>query len=171
MTFKTIPNLIHLKDPLLYDRCIRKFQSAAEREADGRKKGYSGILEADLYRSEAKLEALRSNSAERAKQSSPMKHVAAGNSESDQPKSEATAGLNSDLEEIPSTKEEAEELWKHHMTLRFLRGEDTEFDYQEVDEGVAWDDIEAREAQEKWFNEESPDEDGTIAGNTGIQDF
>ncbi|CAL3971191.1 unnamed protein product, partial [Diplocarpon coronariae] len=27
--------------PLLYDRCIRRFQTAAEREADGKAKGYS----------------------------------------------------------------------------------------------------------------------------------
>ncbi|TIA06516.1 hypothetical protein D6C83_08701, partial [Aureobasidium pullulans] len=49
---------LELADPLLYDRMIRRFQSAAEREADGREKGYSGMLEADLMRSEAKIDAL-----------------------------------------------------------------------------------------------------------------
>ena len=37
---------------------IRRFQSATEREADGRQKGYSGVLEADLMRAEAKVDAL-----------------------------------------------------------------------------------------------------------------
>ncbi|RMD39896.1 hypothetical protein DV735_g5240, partial [Chaetothyriales sp. CBS 134920] len=50
---------LELADPLLYDRLIRRFQSAEEREAEGRLKGYTGVLEADLYRSEAKLAALR----------------------------------------------------------------------------------------------------------------
>src|SRR6201994_2017952 len=49
---------LELADPLLYDRLVRRFQTPAEREAEGRKKGYSGVLEADLYRSEAKVAAL-----------------------------------------------------------------------------------------------------------------
>lgn len=42
-------------DPLLYDALIRRFQSAADREKEGRKKGYSRVLEVDLLRGEAKL--------------------------------------------------------------------------------------------------------------------
>jgi hypothetical protein len=42
-SYFTSPNL-ELADPLLYDRLIRRFQTAAEREADGRAKGFSGVL-------------------------------------------------------------------------------------------------------------------------------
>lgn len=43
-------------DPLLYNRLIRRFQTAAEREEEGRKKGYGGVLEAELWRVEAERE-------------------------------------------------------------------------------------------------------------------
>ena len=48
---------LELADPLLYDRLVRRFQSPVEREAEGRSKGYSGILEADLLRSERRSSA------------------------------------------------------------------------------------------------------------------
>ncbi|CAJ2503426.1 Uu.00g108200.m01.CDS01 [Anthostomella pinea] len=44
-----------LADPLLYDALIRRFQSAEEREREGRAKGYGRVLEVDLLRGEAKL--------------------------------------------------------------------------------------------------------------------
>ncbi|KAI1101209.1 coiled-coil domain-containing protein-domain-containing protein [Jackrogersella minutella] len=51
-----------LADPLLYDALIRRFQSPAERELEGRTKGYSRVLEVDLIRGEAKLAQLTSTS-------------------------------------------------------------------------------------------------------------
>ncbi|KAI1417325.1 coiled-coil domain-containing protein-domain-containing protein [Hypoxylon sp. FL1857] len=50
-----------LADPLLYDALIRRFQSAEEREKEGREKGYSRVLEVDLLRGEAKLAQLTSS--------------------------------------------------------------------------------------------------------------
>ncbi|KAH9905291.1 coiled-coil domain-containing protein-domain-containing protein [Xylariomycetidae sp. FL2044] len=44
-----------LADPLLYDALIRRFQSPEERQTEGRKKGYSRVLEVDLLRGEARL--------------------------------------------------------------------------------------------------------------------
>ncbi|KAI2469698.1 coiled-coil domain-containing protein-domain-containing protein [Annulohypoxylon bovei var. microspora] len=49
-----------LADPLLYDALIRRFQSPAEREEEGRTKGYSRVLEVDLIRGEAKIAQLTS---------------------------------------------------------------------------------------------------------------
>ncbi|KAI1091945.1 coiled-coil domain-containing protein-domain-containing protein [Rostrohypoxylon terebratum] len=49
-----------LADPLLYDALIRRFQSPAEREKEGRTKGYSRVLEVDLIRGEAKIAQLTS---------------------------------------------------------------------------------------------------------------
>ncbi|KAI1490004.1 coiled-coil domain-containing protein-domain-containing protein [Biscogniauxia mediterranea] len=52
-----------LADPLLYDALIRRFQSHAEREQEGRAKGYSRVLEADLLRGEARLSHLAQSGA------------------------------------------------------------------------------------------------------------
>jgi hypothetical protein len=132
---------------------VRRFQSAAEREAEGRAKGYSGVLEANLYRSEAKLEALRSQNY----QSRPDGQL-----------------LSEDPDEIPVDKEEGLSRWKHRMTMRFLNGKDNEFPYSEVDENEEWDVIENREAEDQWFEDEEPQWIGKgdgLQGETGIQDF
>lgn len=82
-----------------------------------------------------------------------------------------------DLDEVPKNKEDGFERWKFEMTLKFLKGEDQDFDYKEVDESDAWDIIESKEEEERWFEDEEPEwigeEDGahTFGGETGIQDF
>ncbi|KAI5921779.1 coiled-coil domain-containing protein-domain-containing protein [Camillea tinctor] len=53
-----------LADPLLYDALIRRFQSPAEREREGREKGYSRVLEGDLLRGEARLSHLAGDAAQ-----------------------------------------------------------------------------------------------------------
>jgi hypothetical protein len=132
---------------------VRRFQSASEREAEGRAKGYSGVLEADLYRSEAKLEALKSQNY----RSGPDGQL-----------------FPEDPDEIPPDKEEGLSRWKHQMTMRFLNGEDRDFTYSEVDESEEWDVIETREAEDRWFEDEEPQWVGkgdSPQGETGIQDF
>jgi hypothetical protein len=84
--------------------------------------------------------------------------------------------LPEEEDEVPQTKEEGEERWKFEMTLRFLRGEDEEFEYEAVDESEEWDAVERRESEERWFEDEEPewlgDEDGKgTSGDTGVQDF
>ncbi|KAK0717237.1 hypothetical protein B0T26DRAFT_647051 [Lasiosphaeria miniovina] len=44
-----------LADPLLYDFLVRRFQTPAEREAEGRAKGYARVLEGSLLRGEERL--------------------------------------------------------------------------------------------------------------------
>lgn len=164
----------------MYDRCIRRFQTAAEREADGRAKGYSGVLEADLYRSEAKLAALKGSS-----DSCPRdEHEDVGRIQEDHgvPYLSYARGQNGEVlpedpDEVPRSKEDGFERWKFEMTLKFLRGEDEDFDYQDVDAGGEWDEIENRDVEERWFEDEEPEwlgeeETGdTVGGETGIQDF
>jgi hypothetical protein len=72
--------------------------------------------------------------------------------------------------EVVSTKEEGEELWRETMTLRFLRGGDVDADYGAIDESEEWDDreTERREAEERWFDAETPSE---VTGDTGVQDY
>jgi Coiled-coil domain containing protein (DUF2052) len=159
--------ILMLADPLLYDRCVRRFQSAAEREAEGRSKGYSGVLEADLYRSEAKLVALQnySNPSNQLMNSS-SNHISYIRGPDGQI-------LPEDPDELPADKEEGMKRWKYEMTMRFLNGEDTDFLYPEVDKSDDWDVIESREAEDRWFDDEEPQwtGNGQGYGDTGIQDF
>lgn len=131
------------------------------------------MLEADLYRSEAKLAALGSSSSG-AQSSLPFDSSTApaglASSRVAYVRGKDGSVLPEDPEEVPQSKEEGEERWRYEMTMRFIRGEDEDFDYQEVDDYEEWDDVEAREEQEKWFEEESPNEEGG-EGNTGVQDF
>ncbi|KIX10051.1 uncharacterized protein Z518_01132 [Rhinocladiella mackenziei CBS 650.93] len=160
---------LELADPLLYDRLIRRFQSPAEREAEGRQKGYSGILEADLYRSEAKLDALR-----RPDPQSMFTYKRGPNGEI----------LAEEQDEVPANKEEGFARWRWEMEVRFLRGGDDDFDYATVDNNPEYDDraIEEQDAEDKYFDEQEPEfvegEDGAtrseskeLEGETGIQDF
>lgn len=153
---------LELAEPLLYDRLIRRFQSTAERESEGRKKGYSGRLEADLYRSEAKLEAL----------ANPDVHAMFSYRRG--PTGEILA---EEKDEVPQTKEEAWERWKYEMERRFLQGDDGDFDYVTVDENEDYDDLdeENRVKLEEYLAGESPSwvlPDGkSPKGETGIQDF
>ncbi|KAE9365314.1 hypothetical protein N431DRAFT_430820 [Stipitochalara longipes BDJ] len=179
---------LELADPLLYDRCIRRFQTAAEREADGKAKGYSGVLEADLYRSEAKLAAL-------AQSTQPPATISNLSISSSSPSSSSQAKLEplipfvsylrgpngeimgEDGEEVKN-REQGQERWKFEMTVRFLRGGDEDFDYGDVDESEEFDEVEKREKEERWFDEEEPEWDGEggegsggTGGETGVQDF
>ncbi|KAH8701818.1 coiled-coil domain-containing protein-domain-containing protein [Talaromyces proteolyticus] len=156
---------LEMADPLLYDRLIRRFQSPAEREAEGRAKGFSGILQADILRSEAKMDALAHPDP------NAMLSYRQG------PHGEIVA---EDKEDIPSNKEEGEKRWRWEMEMRFLKGADYDFAYENVDENDEYDDW--NEAQERYFDEEEPewilDESkeqrnatNQLTGETGIQDF
>jgi hypothetical protein len=166
---------------LLYDAYIRRFQSAAEREAEGKKKGYSRTLEASLLRGEEKLGRLRNGevtgrigdrrqTAENGPQQ-PGLYV-----ELDQPK--------------PKTAEEGRERWHEYLQERFVTGLDDEFDYSTVDGAEEYDVMASRDQEDEWFDDEPPDwaggdegvnvdaEPGTSEaqvrrgqGETGIQDF
>lgn len=149
-------------DPLSYDRLIRRFQTPAERESEGRAKGFSGILQADLARSEAKLDAL----------ANPDPNAMFSYSRG--PNGEILA---EDRDEIPANKEEGEKRWRWEMEMRFLHGFDTDFDYRAVDENDEYDDW--NEEQERYFEDEEPewilegegDIQSRLQGETGIQDF
>ena len=169
----------------MYDRCIRRFQSAKEREEDGKKKGYSGVMEADLWRSEARLAALAG------------KELGRNFNEDDETSAERQAegrqerqdyGMNyvgdkdgnvlpQDEDEVPKTKEEGEERWREAMTCRFVQGKDGDFDYGPADQDDNLDVEERREAEEKWFEEEEPEwangakKRGRSEMETGVQDF
>lgn len=150
------------QDPLLYDRLVRRFQTAAEREAEGRAKGYTGILEADIVRSEAKLDALAHPDP-----NSTFQYKRGPNGEI----------LEEDKDEIPTSKEDGMARWRWEMEMRFLRGDDNDFDYSTVDDNEEWDDKaqEERDRQDEYFAQEEPswnlEDDRQPSGETGVQDF
>ena len=89
-------------------------------------------------------------------------------------------------DEVPPSKEDGWNRWRSEMELRFVSGEDGDFDYVEVDQNEKFDDrnVEEREQEDAWFEDEEPtwvkqDEchanvDGArveLRGQTGIQDF
>ncbi|KAJ5966370.1 hypothetical protein N7481_013084 [Penicillium waksmanii] len=155
---------LELADPLLYDRLIRRFQTPQEREAQGRAKGFSGVLEADLLRSEAKVDALAHPDP------NAMLSYTRG------PDGEILA---EDRDDIPASREEGEKSWQWEMGLRFMRGDDPDFDYKAVDENEEYDDL--SEELDKYFEDEEPEwvvddtrgEDARekLQGETGVQDF
>lgn len=142
---------------------IRRFQSPAEREADGKKKGYSGVLEADLWRSEAKIDAL----ADAGKNGQGISYERKANGEI----------VAEEKDEVPANKEEGEQRWRKQVEMRFLAGDDADFDYSTVDASEQYDaPEEARDIQDQWFEEEEAaftlDAQGSsLKGQTGVQDF
>lgn len=119
------------------------------------------MLEADLVRSEAKIEAL--------KHPDPTAQTRYRRNDQGQIVAE-------ERDEIPTSKEEGLQWWRKEMELRFLNGGDHDFDYQEVDGDDALDDLDAleRDKQDEWFDEEEPSlirEGDPSGGETGVQDF
>jgi len=154
---------------LAYDRLIRRFQTTSEREAEGRKKGYSGVLEADLWRSEAKIDALANPD-----DAAQMRYRRDASGEI----------VAEEKDEVPRSKEEGAHRWRAEMQLMFLRGDDPDFDYAAVDTNEAFDDkgAEEQEEEEKYFDEEEPawvetsPQSGALdrpnlTGQTGVQDY
>ncbi|KAK8070800.1 coiled-coil domain-containing protein [Apiospora hydei] len=184
-----------LVDPLLYDSLIRRFQSAEERELEGRKKGWSRVLEVDLRRGEAKLSQLKESSASNGQES------ASGQPSSSQANPTAAAAtattttLPVGLGEVllqdeaqtsskPESQEEGQQRWDDFIRNRFILGHDEDFDYGPVDGNDAFDELERQDEEEAWFGDEEPswigeEEDEATAskdksrlqGETGLQDF
>ncbi|KAJ0384740.1 hypothetical protein COL922a_007742 [Colletotrichum nupharicola] len=159
-----------LADPLLYDILVRRFQTPAEREADGRAKSYSRVLEESLLRGEARLADLNKSSA-----------IGGDAEKIDCAKSFTT---ESDLSKTQN-KQDGLDRWTEFLTERFVHGHDDDFDYTQVDNNDEYDDMERRDAEDAWFDAEDPswasdaedDQNGRVShgtqkrGETGIQDF
>lgn len=93
--------------------------------------------------------------------------------------------LPESAEEAPGSKEEGEERWRRIMSLRFLSGDDADFDYAQVDDSDEYDGAEqARDAEDAYYEDEAPsyivqdkvktntsDIEDSLTGQTGVQDF
>ncbi|EQB53861.1 coiled-coil domain-containing protein [Colletotrichum gloeosporioides Cg-14] len=159
-----------LTDPLLYDNLVRRFQTPAEREADGRAKGYSRVLEESLLRGEARLADLNKSSA--------------NGGDAEKIDSAKRFTTESDLSQTQN-KQDGLDRWTEFLAERFVHGHDDDFDYTQVDYNDEYDDMERRDAEDAWFDAEDPswasdaddDQNGRVShgtqkrGETGIQDF
>ena len=127
------------------------------------------MLEADLYRSEAKLDALRHPD-----DGAQMRYRRGDSGEI----------VAEEKDEVPQCKEEGAQRWRKELELMFLRGDDPEFSYAAVDENKDYDSrsIEEQEEEDKYFDEEEPawiasqtkadnEKKSQLMGETGVQDF
>ncbi|KYK56987.1 hypothetical protein DCS_03994 [Drechmeria coniospora] len=162
-----------LADPNLYVRLVRPFQTAAEREAEARTKGFGLTLEADLARGEQRLSDLASPSSATETASLPH-HGTNGSGARSHSRTEMTSDNSWDDVE-PASREHGHRLWRAFLSERFIRGRDDDFSYSVVDEDWTLDVTATREAQDEWFDDEEPAwvDGGAEAsrGETGIQDF
>ena len=141
---------------------MRSFQTNEEREKEGRERGYTGVLEADLVRSEAKLASLR--------HPDPNSPIIYRRNEDG-----SINGAEQDDNDRVLSREDGWNLWSDHMRQRFMRGDDHDFDYTLVDNNEGLDDRaeEEREHLESYLQGEEArfEGDGSPKGETGIQDF
>ncbi|KAG7130432.1 hypothetical protein HYQ45_010719 [Verticillium longisporum] len=159
-----------LADPVLYEKLVRQYQTPAEREAEGKRKGYSRVLEGDLLRGEARMAEIAQSTADPSA-SSPVP-----------PAFVDVATVDVDLT-ASADKDEARERWHQFLTRRFVHGQDDDFDYDKVDFNEGFDVLERRTAEDAWFEDEEPgwasdresgdpeEQQPAKSGETGIQDF
>lgn len=120
------------------------------------------MLEANFVRSEAKIEALQHPDP-----NSPLTYTRAPDG--------SIIAIEQDESERAKGIENGWEQWKDVMELRFLRGDDVDFDYTTVDENDEYDDrIEEDQKQLEAYLEDEEERfvgGGMPTGQTGVQDF
>lgn len=87
-------------------------------------------------------------------------------------------------DEVPASEEDGKQRWSKEMEMRFIRGDDMDFDYAMVDENEGYDDrgVEERDEEERWYEDEEPAwttavgpnetaDEKALTGQTGVQDY
>lgn len=140
---------------------VKRFQTAAERSAEVKSKGYGRTLEADLLRGESRLAELPGS--QRAQVSTQS----------------ADQDFGQDWNRPATNKSDGMDLWHVFLSDRFVLGRDDDFDYSTVDANDEYDTLARQDDEDAWFNDEEPSaveaEIETAKsprhGDTGIQDF
>ncbi|PSR78479.1 coiled-coil domain-containing protein-domain-containing protein [Coniella lustricola] len=155
-----------LADPDLYDKLVRHFQTTAEREAEGRAKGWGKTLESSLMRGEDRLERVAAaHSGDRPSvpvpstlscSSLPTQKLGSANP------APAPAAPNFDIDaaladDKPMTKEQGHAAWHKFLRERFVTGSDEDFDYCQVDQNEDLDATADRDREEAYFDEQEPE--------------
>ncbi|KOS18838.1 hypothetical protein ESCO_000077 [Escovopsis weberi] len=170
-----------LANPVLYGRLVKRFQTAAERQAEGKVKGYGRTLEADLVRGETRLANAHAGAGAGQQQQQPGSMLAEGEAEAGEEAGDAGLDATVHAWEGPvEDREQGLQLWRAFVEERFVHGEDEDFDYAAVDADDDLDVAARNEAEDAWFEQEDPawaaedlltGEKQAISGQTGIQDF
>ena len=174
------------KEPLVYDRLVRRHQSAAERESAGRQKGLADALTGSLLRGEARSTTTLRR-LETGEQTDRKVRVEEGKAlldwsiecedENRDGDTVNEGGLKGTKETDTDPKGRGIREWQRRIGERFVAGKDREFDYEAVDEDESFDgDWVDMEREERWFaeEEEAGADEGDqrdLQGETGIQDF
>lgn len=141
-------------DPDLYDKLVRKFQSPAEREAEGRSRGWGKTLESSLLRGEARLDRIASSYTG----DSILPSASSSRASNGRGRDNTNFGIDVDLvDDKPVTKEEGRAAWDEFLRERFVRGGDEDFDYSKVDGDEDLDSLENMDREEAYFDEEEPE--------------
>lgn len=148
-------------DPDLYDKLVRRFQTPAEREAEGRARGWGKTLESSLMRGEARLERLASSyTGDRPPPPSLAAHQGPEGGGGGGARRDTIFAIDSDLADDggkPASKEEGRARWEAFLRERFVRGGDEDFEYDRVDRSEDLDSMEARDREEAYFDEVEPE--------------
>jgi hypothetical protein len=148
-----------LADPDLYDKLVRHFQTPAEREAEGRAKGWGKTLESSLMRGEDRLERVAASYAgdrppASGKSSSSSTRKPSSATVAAAPNFEIDAAL---ADEKPATKQQGYAAWQAYLRERFVMGRDEDFDYAKVDQNEDLDALADRDREEAYFDEQEPE--------------
>lgn len=169
-------------DPILYERLVKRFQTAQERAEEGKAKGYGRTLEASLIRGETNLANVPGSSIRGAAVASSFSDLSL--SSSTLPPARATLGngtssssdsaqagaataeelsLDRSWDQPVSEKGQGQQHWRDYLEFRFVHDLDDEFDYSKVDQDEDLDALQHKDAEDVWYDEEEPswvDEDG-----------
>ncbi|KAF2733822.1 hypothetical protein EJ04DRAFT_266475 [Polyplosphaeria fusca] len=155
---------LELAEPILYDRLIRQFQSTAERAAEGYRKGLAGMFATDFVLAYEKRDAMANPDQNQLFTFTRGEH----------------GGVTADDKDyMPKNKDEGRAWWVDEMTQRFLRGDDKDFEYNQVDSNEKYDDPEEErdrvdayfDSMESDFDTDGEGKEKVLTGETGIQDY
>lgn len=145
---------------------MRRWFTVAEVEQERQDRGFSGMLEADLQRSEARVQAGRRSDLK-----------LAGEDQLGRPRFIVDEDNADDPDRAELSREASWKLWVSEMTARFIAGLDEQADYNAIDRNEDYDDIEqsGRDLEERYFDQEPVCFDtansARLTGETGVQDF
>ncbi len=131
---------------------------------------------------EEEEEAVSASASGRRRRSGVQRDTPPGEEEEEEEEDRGTARWNAQLVAPPRTREEGRLQWEGFLRDRFVRGEDLDFEYADVDGDEEYDVLEREEREEAWFEAEDPGwvsdsgEGGeqraaVLLGETGVQDF
>ncbi|KAI9711560.1 MAG: hypothetical protein M1820_002125 [Bogoriella megaspora] len=144
-------------EPELYNRLVRRWQTREERLIDEQAEDMERVLEHIIPGGETRIIEVEGNENEDEDEDEDEDENDNGNGNGNEdrhdPRNRTLYGYeesaimtgNDGVTAEPSNREDAQDLWRRIMGMRFRDGKDTEFDYDKVDFSSEWDDQEEEE--------------------------